>query len=296
MGEIEPQSFVPQSFEPQSFEPQSFESGVFEPADLETRAAAQGAPGGHTYPPTYGSQPYGSQPYGSPPHTASGYQTPEPAGYMASRVYEAPSAAQGNWSPASTERNWMGIASIILGLLGGGVIGVVLGWLGVVAAREGRATNGRTARAGVILNIVAMVVLVGVAIVAMDMASSRGSSQNAWSSLAVGNCVNQSPGAKNNSQVTMPKRVSCQDAHWGQVYFKATATGDAYPGGSALTKQANVCVSKMAIANVDPVHFADVYPTIIVPTEESWAARDRTIVCVLSNAENSVTGSWVVGS
>ncbi len=262
---------------------------MLEPVDLEMEADAQGSVPSPSGPPLYGSPPYDS-----PTHTASSFQVLESLGYPDTPLDGDPRDIHTTRLPASTERNWMGIASIVSALLGLALVGLVFGWQGIVAAREGRATNGRTARAGVILSIVSLLVVIGVGVVAMVTASGKGTSPTKWATLNIGECVNQVPGSSSGVAVLLPQTASCQDSHWGQVYFKANATGDAYPGGAELGQQANVCVSEMALGNLDPAHFADGFPTVIVPTEESWTAKDRAIVCVVSNEAGSITGSWVV--
>ena len=281
----------PHTYEPEVFLPQELEPGMLEPVDLEPEADARGAVTSPAYPPAYGLQPY--DPSAS---AVSRVQTGGSMDYSDTPVHGDPRDIRTTSLPASTERNWMGIAAIVSALVGLALVGMVLGWQGIVAAREGRATNGRTARVGVVLSVVSLLVLVGVGVVAMGTGSGKGASPTEWATLAIGECVNQVPGGTSSAPVLLPQKVSCQESHWGQVYFKATATGDAYPGGAELGQQANVCVSEMATRNLDPANIADAYPTVIVPTEESWAEKDRAIVCVVSNAAGSITGSWAVES
>ena len=285
-----------QSFEPQSFAPQAsrqeWTRGEAVAEETFARAAyppAQ-APWGNqpqaAYPPA--QAPWGNQPQAASPSPLAPWDNPAP------RPFSAPYAPSASWSPASTERNWMGVTSIVLACLGGGLLGIVLGRLGVVAARKGRATNARLASWGLILNVVVPLVIVGVFLAVGGASKDTNGSQ--WEAVAVGDCL-APPAAKGEGPGGFaPVVVACGGQHWSQVYFKGTLTGGAYPGGAALTQQAKeMCASSEALAHLDRAHIADAYPTIVVPTKESWAANDRWAVCLVSDADGSIDGSWVVG-
>ena len=90
---------------------------------------------------------YSSQdPTQMPSYSAYGSPVPEDMSY-------------GSVNP--TEKNGMGIAALIFGILSflclgivGGVIAVILGTMNVNAAKEGRATNGKIGNVGRILGII----------------------------------------------------------------------------------------------------------------------------------------------
>ena len=264
------------------YQPQVFEPQVFEPAGAEPRVTA---------PETFATVPY------PPVQGRPGCQPEAFGGYAASRDYGAPHATPVNWAPASRERNWMAVISIVLACLGGGFVGFLFGWFGRVAAREGRATNGRLARTGMILNGVVPFVLTGVALAYINLASGGSSGQSSWADGAVGDCVAESQGVGANGAAWEPKTVACEGTHWAQVYFTATVAEGPYPGEPALANVGKeACVSAKALGRVDRAHIADMFPIVIVPTEESWAAKDRTIICLASDVDNSIVGSWVTGS
>ena len=102
----------------------------------------------HIPPPSYGP-PSTYVPPPMPQNAASGmiaYPPPPPVGYTYGPAY----------NPASTANNWMGIAALILSLatLIFGITcipGVVLGHMGLSAAKKGTANNKGIALAGVII-------------------------------------------------------------------------------------------------------------------------------------------------
>jgi len=234
--------------------------------------------------------------YHQPNYQQSGPQSPAPWEYVAPRIASAPYVPPVTWSPASTARNWMGIVSIVFAVLGGGLVGVIFGWRGVVAAREGRATNGAMARWGVILNVAGPLVITGVFFAVMDRGTSEGSSRSQWVALAVGDCLAPSDETSDGAGVFEPVPAACEGQHWSQVYFKGVLTEGAYPGSAALGEQSRtVCVSEEALIRLDRARLAHLYPTVIVPTKETWAAGDRAVVCLASDVDGSIDGSWVVG-
>lgn len=66
---------------------------------------------------------------------------------------------------AAAPSNGMGTAALILSILGiigcipfiGSILGIIFGWIGMKAAKEGRATNGGAAKAGFIIGIIALI-------------------------------------------------------------------------------------------------------------------------------------------
>jgi len=246
--------------------------------------------------PSYHQPSYHQPSYQQPSYQQSGPQSPAPWDYVAPRTASAQYVPPVNWSPASTARNWLGIVSIVFAVLGGGLVGVIFGWRGVVAAREGRATNGAMARWGVILNVAVPLVIAGVFFGVIDRGTSDGSSRSQWEALAVGDCLAPSDQTRDGARVFEPVPTGCEGQHWSQVYFKGVLTEDASPGSAALGEQLRTaCVSKEALIHLDRTRIPDVYPTIIVPTKDSWAAGDRSVVCLVSDVDGSISGSWVVG-
>ena len=288
-GSQPPQAFQPRAFEPQSFEPQGFEPQGFAPG-----AVAEETFDRVPYPPAYGSP---AQPAPAVQSHMPAVLPQAPWDMPAPRVYSATHVAPVYWSPASTERNWMGVTSIVLACLGGGLLGAIFGWKGIAAAREGRATNGRMAQWGLILNMAVPLVALAVVFSVRGPGVVGGSGQSPWATVAVGECFAPSEGKSDDLNVRAPKRVECAGEHWSQVYFTGTVAGGAQPGDAALTQQVKeMCVSREALARLNPARLVELYPTVIVPDKESWAANERWVVCLVSDVDGSITGSWLRGA
>ncbi len=63
----------------------------------------------------------------------------------------------GGTAPEAADRNWMGYVAYATGALGLSVVAIVLGFLGLGAARDSRANNRSFATAGLILGVVGLV-------------------------------------------------------------------------------------------------------------------------------------------
>jgi len=201
---------------------------------------------------------------------------------------------------ATTQRNWMGITSLVLGLLGGGVLGAVLGGLGIAGARRGTATNRTIAVWGLVLNIAFPVLIFGGILLAGLVDSVVSKDRVSYGELPVGECVKQPGGWSDEAadlatdQVT---RISCDETHWGQVYYRGRLTGNVYPGESAIQVEAeDLCYSYAAAANLDAAYIDEAYVSTFLPTRASWREADRTVTCFASNLSYDASGSWVVDS
>ncbi|MFV0632818.1 DUF4190 domain-containing protein [Demequina sp.] len=108
-----------------------------------------------------------------PPEQAGGQQPPQyaqtPQQYQ---QYGQPQYAQPyGGQPGNTEKNWMGVTSLVLSILGfftgiTAIGGIVFGHLGLGAAKRGEADNRGMALAGVIIGYI-IVVLSILAIIAI---------------------------------------------------------------------------------------------------------------------------------
>ncbi len=105
-----------------------------------------------------------------PAYLTAAYPPPPPAGYMYAT----------NYSPANTSKNWMGITSLILSvatiIVGITFIpGVILGHMGLAAARRGEANNQGIALAGTLVGwffVGITLVFIGIIAVAVSMDTS----------------------------------------------------------------------------------------------------------------------------
>jgi len=252
------------------------------------------------------NQEYGPPPSGEP----IGYGTPPPYPYPAGVASPSayPPAFPPPYPPAyasplqSTreDRNWMGTTSLVLGLMGGGILGAVFGALGISAANEGRASNKKTAVWGLVLNLTMPVLVVGGFLVMGLAAGGLSDDRVDYADLAVGECV-QEPLGWNDAGRELPSRnvtrIPCSEPHWGQVYHRARLAFGAYPGDDGVeAAAAEECYSDAAMGNILDAHFDDAYVTYLTPTEETWRAADRSVVCLTFDRDHTADDSWVVGS
>ena len=76
-----------------------------------------------------------------------------------------PPGAYGGQPMAAQPQNGMGIAALVLGILGligclplvGGILGIVFGRMGMAKSDQGLATNGGMAKAGFVIGVIALV-------------------------------------------------------------------------------------------------------------------------------------------
>jgi hypothetical protein len=196
------------------------------------------------------------------------------------------------------DKNWMGITSLILGLLGGGVLGAIFGGLGISAAKEGRATNRTMAIWGLVLNITVPVLLVTGFLVTAVTTGGLSDDQVLYTKIAVGECVKEPAGWNNEGKVISVRyftRVACDKPHWGQVYYRGVLESDSYPAHDQMvTLSEDACYSDPAMAKIVPEHFDQAYVTYFYPTREAWKNFDHSVVCLTFDHDHSLAESWVV--
>lgn len=221
-----------------------------------------------------------------------------PEGYFPTVPFTGTTAAV----PASTSRNWMGITSLALGVIGGSVAGLAFGILGIRAANRGKATNRGLAIAGIVLNSVVLVltvVIAGVAIVAGGLSESSASSNVPASpryvdinDVAVGDCVMEPD--LDGDGIDGFSVVDCKVPHWGQVYYIGELPPGDYPGDEAVwTAAEDGCFSDEGLEAVSYFIPDDAYGFTIWPDVTSWEWGDRTYDCLLVNDEEPLTKSYV---
>ena len=102
---------------------------------------------------TYPGQPDPSNAGGQPPYGGGQPSYPGQPGYGAS---------YGGMSPNPTEKNWMGITALVLGILSVccgvlTILAIVFGVLGIQAANDGQADNKGLSIAGVVLGVICII-------------------------------------------------------------------------------------------------------------------------------------------
>lgn len=105
--------------------------------------------------------------------------------------------------------------------------------------------------------------------------------------LAVGDCL--VPPTKVQADLTSITVVSCNLAHTQQVFgiAKLSGSSSSYPSTQTLDAQANgQCLNRFAQFVGVPYQKSKLFFTYMLPSVGSWAAGDRSVVCILE----SVTG------
>ena len=124
-----------------------------------------------------------------------------------------------------------------------------------------------------------------------DDDSDDGSGSDDVFSLVVGDCFNDAAvGIEGDEPVDSVDIVDCDDPHEREVYARMEFEGDDddYPGETAVTDEGDVfCYDEyedfVGISYDDSTLFFVTF----YPTEDSWAAADREIMCIIYDAEPS---------
>ncbi len=198
------------------------------------------------------------------------------------------------------------IASLVLAVLGVGIVAVVFGLVGLSRiSRSGRPGRG-LAIAGVVIGIIESVAVAAVVVVLLisgasdrldagirrsTASTSATGSQIDTSQLKLGDCLNL-PSA-DQASVTTVQLVSCGSPHDAEVYLvsKVKETGE-FPGDGAIGDEADdIC--QAGYASFVGVAFADssLEYNDFLPSQGTWAQGDRVVTCVLDDPSGQVTGT-----
>lgn len=276
---------------------------------------------------TYGSpsdtgSSYGSaSPYGS----SSGFGAPPTSGGFGS-----PPSGSGGFNPGTPEpkpgTNGFSIASLICGLLapcGAGLLSVIFGAVALSQIKKtgqkgrGLAIAGFIATGSWIL-ILALVVTLAIifgenasdtpdrdtgGITGSDVTDNDTDDTNGGNdgggddtdptevdvySLQIGDCLNDLSGTQ---FATLPV-VPCSEPHEGEVYALFDISGNQYPGQDAVLEEAQIgCVDALDRYAPSAATDSNVDIFYLYPTEGTWAAGDREVVCVTYYLDGPRTGS-----
>lgn len=107
--------------------------------------------------------------------------------------------------------------------------------------------------------------------------------------IRVGDCLLD---GGSQTEVTEAPTVPCSDAHDFEAFHAENIAGDEFPGAEAVATQAEqVCYDQFSsfagISYEESVLGFNYY----VPTEGSWDAGDREILCLIGDSQGQVTGS-----
>ena len=104
----------------------------------------------------------------------------------------------------------------------------------------------------------------------------------------VGDCT----GALTEGDLSDLQVIPCAEPHFYEAYGSTQLSGDVYPGESEVTKQANKFCSTeftsfIGLATKDSGY--DMF--YLYPVEQSWAAGDREVLCLVGSDKGKLTGT-----
>jgi hypothetical protein len=110
--------------------------------------------------------------------------------------------------------------------------------------------------------------------------------------LRVGDCV------EDQASVTAGQVIDCASPHVFEVYGRFdVAGGAAFPGDAALQQEGQRCVANLFEDYVGvPYANSEIYATPLLPTSETWAVGDRTVICLAHTQDQSPTTGSVEGA
>lgn len=135
---------------------------------------------------------------------------------------------------------------------------------------------------------------VAVALTAAGCSGSSGSSAGVNVSvfhLKVGDCI--VPPTSVKAELSSVKVVSCREPHTQEVFaLVKDDAGDNYPGATALKTFANAdCLEHFASYVGIQYRESSLFYTYLLPSVRSWAASDRTVVCIITTTGQELTSS-----
>lgn len=245
---------------------------------------------------------YGPPPSGDPTEPAghAPIDGPRPVlgGHPAQPPLEAP-ASFSTGGPARKDKNWLGVASLIAGLLGALPLSICFGVGGLRAARDRSANNRPVAIVGLVASVAAPLVCTVLALNYFGLSDKLAERSVSDKDLATGDCVLEPGGWSDTGGVldtTHLKVVPCDNEHWGQVYYTKAVQGATYPGDDAMdAKSVEICESDEAVNKVKAEYGPNISYGSLLPTADSWFDY-RTVRCILMPALGTLMQSWLVGS
>jgi hypothetical protein len=228
-------------------------------------------------PQTQDWQPPGQQlaPYAQqyPPPAPYGQQYPPPYGY--GYGYGYPGSAMVKTNGLATAALVCGLGGLVIGL--SAPVGVGLGIAALVQIkRRGESGKGQ-AIAGIVIGGLVTAFGAGLLAIAILVGFSEGIAEGdsvPVDSLAVGECFDDGWGSDE------AYRVSCSDAHDGEIVSNVTLPTGPYPGDSEVDDLSHArCDAEFAKYVGNTVDKSELESDYWYPDEGDWDSGDRLIVC-----------------
>ena len=105
--------------------------------------------------------------------------------------------------------------------------------------------------------------------------------------MRVGQCILLPEGSEETTATTL-ETTSCNREHDAEVFALASAADGDFPGAEALNRQAETdCISAFDAYVGSDYLTSTLDATWMIPTKDSWAQNDRSIVCLARPLDHS---------
>jgi hypothetical protein len=196
--------------------------------------------------------------------------------------------------PAPRTTNGFAVAALLCGLVGCNPLGILFAIVALVQIPRRHQKGSGLAVTGLVLSLLWIFGILGGAVYAYLQDSGSAATappdggQTRVTRLAPGDCLSDVTGA---SAVTRVPPVPCDQPHQGEVFAVFTVAATQFPGADDLDQQSEEGCQKRfrdyvaGSANLK----MDLY--YAHPTQASWDAGDRTVVCIAADQSGSSRGS-----
>lgn len=148
----------------------------------------------------------------------------------------------------------------------------------------------RAVIAAVGLGVVAAVATIGIAYAVAQRTERDGGEQVSIADLGVGDCVNGAREA--GSAATRLPTVSCTEPHESEVFAVFALPEGDWPGEDSVLQQADAgCYDRLPAYDAGASEDPSVFITYLYPTDVTWAAGDREVICMTYYIDGERTGS-----
>lgn len=224
---------------------------------------------------------------------------PEPAGELP-RFPSRSVWTDYNQMPVKSGTNGWAVASLVLGVCGGLVLGVIFGIRALTQINDTGQKGKGFAIAGIVLSGVWIAVFVMIAVQSSSGQPQRSADGTVTKQgsvsvleLHVGDCA-QNPGTGRLIEVTV---VPCDQPHTAQVVARPSFpdSGD-YPGDSAAASESQTLCVTAVKATVDSSKVTETMNVVAAhPTAAAWNDGTHAATCLVTDA-TPFTGSVLVSS
>ena len=133
--------------------------------------------------------------------------------------------------------------------------------------------------------------VVTAAVVTLAAAPLAACSDSSVMHMRVGQCILL---PEDKSATTAIDKTSCTREHDAEVFALASAPDGDFPGAEALNRQAETeCISAFDAYVGSDYLTSSLDATWMIPTKDSWAQNDRSIVCLARPLDHSKLTSSV---